>query len=238
MSIAAMAWAWRQDLPPTPKLVLLALADHADDQGVCWPGQRGIAAKVGRSRRTVQRTIMALEGLGLLAVEGQYRDGARAASRYKLPLGGVARPGAPPSDTSVVGAAHSRVVGVARPDVATGTIIEPSVNHQERATPEWFKPLASLQGYKPGDHVRAAEAIRAVCVAHRVEPAAVVNAFAGYWPQGQTKHGWTDPVQSLVNTADVEARKLTSRNGGGKSFHDKRKELEKGASRGRPVRSI
>ncbi|MGB5741636.1 MAG: helix-turn-helix domain-containing protein, partial [Sedimenticolaceae bacterium] len=32
-----MNWAWRQTLTPTLKLVLMALADSADDQGVCWP---------------------------------------------------------------------------------------------------------------------------------------------------------------------------------------------------------
>jgi len=30
-----MNWAWHQALKPVPKLVLMALADAADDQGVC-----------------------------------------------------------------------------------------------------------------------------------------------------------------------------------------------------------
>jgi hypothetical protein len=30
-----MNWAWHQDLKPVPKLVLMALADAADDQGIC-----------------------------------------------------------------------------------------------------------------------------------------------------------------------------------------------------------
>jgi hypothetical protein len=32
-----MNWAWLQALKLVPKLVLMALADAADDQGVCWP---------------------------------------------------------------------------------------------------------------------------------------------------------------------------------------------------------
>jgi len=38
-----MNWAWRQGLPPTPKLVLMALADAADDHGVCWPSVTTLA---------------------------------------------------------------------------------------------------------------------------------------------------------------------------------------------------
>ena len=32
-----MNWAWHQGIKPVPKLVLMVLADAADDQGVCWP---------------------------------------------------------------------------------------------------------------------------------------------------------------------------------------------------------
>ncbi len=37
MSVAATQWAWRQALKPAAKLVLLALADRANDAGECWP---------------------------------------------------------------------------------------------------------------------------------------------------------------------------------------------------------
>ena len=55
-----MNWAWYQDLKPVPKLVLMALADAANDQGTCWPSVATIAAKVGVSTRTVQRVIQTL----------------------------------------------------------------------------------------------------------------------------------------------------------------------------------
>ena len=39
-----MNWAWRQKLKPVPKLVLMALADAADDNGICWPSVATVAA--------------------------------------------------------------------------------------------------------------------------------------------------------------------------------------------------
>ncbi|MGB5255148.1 MAG: helix-turn-helix domain-containing protein, partial [Sedimenticolaceae bacterium] len=47
-----MNWAWRQALTPTLKLVLMALADAADDQGVCWPSVSTLAKKCSVSTRT------------------------------------------------------------------------------------------------------------------------------------------------------------------------------------------
>jgi len=38
MSVEAMAWAFRQKLEDSQiKLILLALCDHCDDDGMCWP---------------------------------------------------------------------------------------------------------------------------------------------------------------------------------------------------------
>jgi hypothetical protein len=40
-----MNWAWRQALATTLKLILMALADAADDQGVCWPSVSTLARR-------------------------------------------------------------------------------------------------------------------------------------------------------------------------------------------------
>lgn len=67
MSVRAMAWAWDQSVGhPTRKLVLMALADHADDAGRCWPGADTVAGKVGVGERTVRRHIEALAEGGYL----------------------------------------------------------------------------------------------------------------------------------------------------------------------------
>jgi len=61
MSIKAMNWAWEQNLAPSTKLVLLALADIADDSGYCWPSITTLSKKVGVSYRTVQRILDVLK---------------------------------------------------------------------------------------------------------------------------------------------------------------------------------
>ena len=69
MSIRIMAQLWDLEINSTDKFVALALADHADDSGICWPGQSGIAKKCGMSERTVIRAINSLEEKRIIAVD-------------------------------------------------------------------------------------------------------------------------------------------------------------------------
>lgn len=64
-----MALVWQLQLKPHQKLVLLALADHANDEGYAWPGQASLARKVGVAERTLRDTIGQLCELGHLAIE-------------------------------------------------------------------------------------------------------------------------------------------------------------------------
>lgn len=82
-----MNWAWEQTLPPVPKLVLMALADNADDHGYCWPKMKTIAAKCSTSERTVQRTIKTLLAAGLLKKDARFSASGRQVSNgYTLAL--------------------------------------------------------------------------------------------------------------------------------------------------------
>ena len=84
-----MNWAWRQQLPSTSKLVLMALADAADDEGNCWPSVATIAVKACVSTRTVQRVIQTLTERQLLSVQQRYRsNGSCSSNGYRLSLGG------------------------------------------------------------------------------------------------------------------------------------------------------
>lgn len=61
-----MTLAWETQLPHMEKLVLLALADNANDAGDCWPSINALATKCSLSRRSVLRTISGLQGGGHL----------------------------------------------------------------------------------------------------------------------------------------------------------------------------
>lgn len=69
MSVRVMAAVWTLDLPAAEKLVLLALADCANDEGKCWPGLASLKRKTGRSRTSLQRGIRALCAAGHLSRE-------------------------------------------------------------------------------------------------------------------------------------------------------------------------
>jgi len=100
-----MNWAWQQPLKPLPKLILKALADAADDAGVCWPSVATVAAKCNVSTRTARRVMQTLAAGGLLIAEFRFRpDGSCSSNRYRLHLAGGDRLSpAPVPDTVVRG---------------------------------------------------------------------------------------------------------------------------------------
>ena len=84
-----MNWAWQQSLSPNLKLILMALSDAADDDGICWPSVSMLAKKCNVSTRTVRRGLQSLIENGLLVSEPRYRnDGSNSSNRYRLQLGG------------------------------------------------------------------------------------------------------------------------------------------------------
>jgi hypothetical protein len=77
MSIKIMSALWEMDFPPTEKLVFLALADCANDEGLAWPSIATIARKTGVSDRSVQRAIRMGETRGLIVREEVKGKGCR-----------------------------------------------------------------------------------------------------------------------------------------------------------------
>lgn len=94
-----MSEAWTLDLSAPRKLVLLKLADHASDDGVCWPAMNYIAAHCGMSRRMVMIHIHALCLAGLLSRVARYDErGGQKSNLYQLHL--PSSPLSPPSPPS------------------------------------------------------------------------------------------------------------------------------------------
>lgn len=101
MSISAINAVWKlATLPGVEKSVLLALADYANADGMCWPSVATLARKCGWSERTVQESVRKLEAMKLLAVEKSVSGGKQTVNRYMVLPGreegeGRGAPGAP-----------------------------------------------------------------------------------------------------------------------------------------------
>lgn len=69
MSVKVMSMIWEDEtLGPTDRLILLSLADHANDEGVCYPSIARLVKRTGLSERTVQSAIKRLRGAGRLSL--------------------------------------------------------------------------------------------------------------------------------------------------------------------------
>lgn len=70
MSVLVMSAVWQLKLPRDLKIVLLAYADHADDDGFCRPSMDRIGWKCGYSRPSIKRKCQMLREQGLLEIHG------------------------------------------------------------------------------------------------------------------------------------------------------------------------
>lgn len=70
MSVKIMSQVWEDEgIGPTDRLILLSLADHANDEGVCYPSVARLVRRTGLSERAVQTAIRRLEEAGRLKIE-------------------------------------------------------------------------------------------------------------------------------------------------------------------------
>jgi hypothetical protein len=80
MSTTVMAAVWPLIMPPTPKAVLVSLADNANDHGVCWPSIATICRRTCFGKTAVIEAIAWLEQAGHLVAD---RENGRH-SRYQI----------------------------------------------------------------------------------------------------------------------------------------------------------
>lgn len=128
MSIRLMSEIWAEGpADGVERFVLLAIADHANDEGFCYPSTAGIAAKCCLDRRTVQRKVKALKEAGWLTIFEQQGPNGKNLLQVHFPDQGGAAQRRPPEEqgrqAAAGGAAHSRQGGGTAPP-------EPSSNHQ------------------------------------------------------------------------------------------------------------
>jgi hypothetical protein len=89
MSIQAVAWALDQDLPARPKLVLVAIANHADHtNGYCWLKASTIAKEGSCTPRSVYNFVGALIRNGYIRKAlRKGEDGKQRATDYWIMFG-------------------------------------------------------------------------------------------------------------------------------------------------------
>lgn len=144
MSIKLMSKAWELDLSQGEKLVLLALCDHANDDGVCYPSQAFLASKCSMSYRSVINQIKRLESCGILTSERRQKAGSRQSNSYTINLNNYK------SQYENSAHAESAHANFAPTNVQNTTELcansahsfkeEPSINHQ--LEPSIYKPTS------------------------------------------------------------------------------------------------
>jgi DNA-binding transcriptional MocR family regulator len=101
MSFSAFRWAVTQTAPTQSKLILILLANRANDVGQCWPAYKTLAIESGMSRRSVIRSITKLEELGLIRSSHRFKNNENTSNSYTLIMGQVSKPKAVGSGDSM-----------------------------------------------------------------------------------------------------------------------------------------
>ena len=85
MSHEMTKWAWRQETDSSvEKIVLVNLADRANDEEICWPSQERIANECRLTRQSVNQQIRKLVEHGLISVFHDRSNGHQRANIYKI----------------------------------------------------------------------------------------------------------------------------------------------------------
>lgn len=219
MSIDLMAWVWRSGPENQAQmLVLLALADAANERGYCWPAVATIARKARMSERNARRILRDLEDAGWIAVN--YERGRNHTNGYTItkPDNVSARTECPPGQIEQ----ENRTNRAGKPDTAMSA--EPSrtiKNHHRDSTREILLSVLSPETADAFiEHRRAKRAkltdqaatLIAKKLAGHPNPDAVVeesiaNGWTGVFPHQEKAHAPSKPRSaSAARVARVAAR--------------------------------
>jgi biotin operon repressor len=87
MSLELMVKAFKTSVGnPLRKLVLIKLADNANDNGECWPSYQHVADQCEISRTTVKTHVRALEEMGMLTREFRRKGELNQSNIFRINL--------------------------------------------------------------------------------------------------------------------------------------------------------
>lgn len=191
-----MTLAWQVQLPSSDKLVLLALADNANDEGHCFPSVPTLMSKCGMGERTVQGVISRLKSAGHLTCH--YRTGRSTVyTVHPRTTPAVTAPpqlphpapdaGAPRSSRTPTPAVAAPTPAVAAPITVTQPSVEPSLNRQ------MARKRAQTAKRLPEDFELTPER-QATARAEAVNPEREFARFCDHWRAASgsnaRKHDW------------------------------------------------
>jgi hypothetical protein len=186
MSVKVMTWVWeRSPVAGNERLVLLAIADSAEDDGRnAWPSVATLARKTRLDPRTVQRVIRRLQDSGHLAVAtAAGRGGANVYSVLMNPTGAAT---ADAVDNAGDGAADPRQTATPG-NLPPPAPVPPSPRHQCQGTPGTAVPPE-----RP--YVRTSTSSRAPATAKAAEP---TPRSGGGGAAGSTSNPVSEVLDSL-----------------------------------------
>src|SRR5271170_4280889 len=79
-----LTWGLKPCGSASQRLLLAALADHADDSGKCWPGIDLLRAETELSARTITRSLEALAARDWIAIQRKAVGALHRNSAYTL----------------------------------------------------------------------------------------------------------------------------------------------------------
>ena len=165
-----MTSVWALDISSTHKLVLLALADNANDEGMCWPSMATIVAKTSLSERCVRGVIRELESAGRLLTHQRNGYTSYYTVTQPLPDPGTSCP--PPAPDAPL--PRHVIPGTPAPRA-------PRIFSESSSKPsEEKKPVSPIEKRIPGDF-ELTDARRIVALEFNLDPPAVFAKFKAYY---------------------------------------------------------
>lgn len=176
-----MARVWAESVHSgTDLLMMLAIADFADDDGNAYPSVGTLAQKCRTTSRHVNRILAVLRASGELEI--RQNEGPKGTNRYRIALKGMT-PASPLTNRSPLTPASS-TPDVQVPKPLTPTSDEPSLNHQRtRESARASRLPAADRGSRLPEDWQPSGSDISFCRAKRpdLDPAEVAEKFRDHW---------------------------------------------------------
>lgn len=193
-----MTMVWETGIgPATKRLVLLALADSANDEGVCWPSVTTIARKANASKRRTEEVLAELHADGIVTRCQRFND----TNVYEINLGPLRQAiAAPREDCTPREKQQTPPANLAPPPARTSGVTVKEQPEQEPTTSAAVATGAQLPLLPAGSEVEPEKPGRKGTGAPTVNQRAVRLAQAHYDRMGGFGNvpAWTKIIRKAV----------------------------------------